>query len=351
MRRKQSEASTALFRNASAPRHWRLKPLARAIAAAGLLASPLWLQAAPPAAGALPIGLQVAAGQASVLTEGSQMTVRNSNGAILNWGSFNIGAAAGVHFDQVNAASKVLNRVTGTDPTQIFGRLGSNGQVWLLNPNGVLFGQGARVDVAGLVTSTLRLNDNDFLSGRYRFNGDAGSTAAVRNEGSIRSANGGQVLMLGARVDNSGSVEAPGGTITLAAARSVELVDTGLPNLAVRVDVPEGESLNIGRLLADGGAVNVFGAIVNQQGLVQADTLVADAQGRIMLKASDTLMLASGSVTQARGVQAGTAGGTVDLLGAHVGITGNAAVDASGAAGGGGIRVGGGLQGPGPLTA
>ena len=173
MRRKQFEARTAVLPSTQRPRHWRLKPLAQAVAAAGLLASPLWLQAAPPATSALPTGLQVTAGQASVLTQGNQMTVRNSNGAILNWGSFNIGAAAGVTFEQASAASKVLNRVTGNDPTQIFGSLASNGQVWLLNPNGVLFGQGARVDVAGLVASTLRLNDNDFLSGRYRFTGDA----------------------------------------------------------------------------------------------------------------------------------------------------------------------------------
>ena len=345
MRRMQPQVRTATLRSSRAPQRWQLKPLARAIAAAGLLASPLWLQAAPPASNALPTGLQVTAGQASVLTQGNQMTVRNSNGAILNWNSFNIGAAAGVYFDQANAASKVLNRVTGQDPTQIFGSLASNGQVWLLNPNGVLFGQGARVDVAGLVTSTLRLNDSDFLNSRYRFAGDAGSTATVRNEGSIQSAHGGQVLLLGAKVENTGRVEAPGGNVTLASARSVELVDTGLPNLAVRVDVPEGEVLNMGRLVADGGSVDVFGAIVNQQGLVQADTLAVDAQGRITLKASDTLMLGTGSLTQARGTSAGSRGGHVDLLGRHVGLDGTATVDVSGGAAGGGIRLGGGLMG------
>ena len=87
------------------------------------------------------------------------MTVRNSPGAILNWQSFSIAAGNKVYFDQVNAASKVLNRVTGNDPSLIFGSLASNGQVWLLNPNGVLFGQGARVDVASLVTSTLKIGD------------------------------------------------------------------------------------------------------------------------------------------------------------------------------------------------
>jgi filamentous hemagglutinin family protein len=330
------------MRSPARPTRLVLTPLARAAAqvlsAAGLLATPLWLQAQ-----VLPSGLQVAAGQASVATQGTQMTVRNSPNAILNWQSFSIGAANQVRFEQASAASKVLNRVTGNDPSQIFGSLTSNGQVWLLNPNGVLFGQGARVDVAGLVTSTLRLNDNDFLKGLYRFTALEGDKGTVRNEGAITSSNGGQIVLLGSRVENAGSIDAAGGSVALASASSVELVDTGLPNLSVKVDIPAGEVLNLGRLSAPGGRIDVYGAIVNQQGLVQADSLGPDAQGRIVLKASDTLLLADGSRTQAQGV--GAAGGSVDLLGDKVALVGSAQVDASGTTGGGSVRVGGGLQG------
>lgn len=314
------------------------KQHALALAVATLLATPtLNAQVAP---NTLPVGPNVVAGQARVATQGAQMTVSNSAGAILNWQSFSIGAAAGVHFEQANATSKVLNRVTGQDPSAILGSLTSNGQVWLLNPNGVLFGSTARVDVQSLVASTLRLNDNDFLAGRYRFE-STGSHAALRNAGSLRTSFGGQVVLLGERVENSGSVQAEGGSVTLAAARSVTLVDTGLPNLAVQVEVPAGESLNLGRLVADGGSVDMFGAIVNQQGLVQADTLATDAQGRIVLRASDTLTLGAGSRTQA----AGERGGSIDLLGAQVALLGDASVSASGQLAGGGIRVGGGLMG------
>lgn len=197
----------------------RLRPVALAAASAlGLLGAPL--QAAGPAPTTLPNGLNVVHGQAQVATvlkgaagqTTAQMTVRNSAGAILNWNSFSIGAQAGVHFQQADAASKVLNRVTGSDPSAIFGSLTSNGQVWLLNPNGVLFGAGARVDVAGLVASTLRLDDNSFLdglrSGRFSF-GEAAAGASVRNEGAIRTAHGGHLVMLSERVENTGTLDAP----------------------------------------------------------------------------------------------------------------------------------------------
>jgi filamentous hemagglutinin family protein len=318
-------------------RSFKRHPLALAVLALACTPSSLLFaqQVAPTTLpNTLPQGLQVVAGQVRTQQQGSQLTVSNSPGAVLNWQSFSVGSAARVHFEQAGAASKVLNRVTGHDPSAIFGSLTSNGQVWLLNPNGVLFGAGARVDVAGLVASTLRLNDNDFLAGRYRFNALAGDAGTVRNEGRLRTSLGGQVVLLGERVANSGSVEA--GSVSVAAARSVELVDTSTPNLVVRVDVPAGEVLNLGRLVAGNGSVDVMGAIVNQQGLVAADTLGTDAQGRIVLRASDTLTLAEGSTTRAA---------AIDLLGERVALTGNARVDASTAAGGGNVRIGGGLMG------
>jgi filamentous hemagglutinin family protein len=326
----------------------------------------------------LPTGLQVVQGQASVATQGALMTVKNSPGAILNWQSFSIGSAAGVHFQQVNATSKVLNRVVGRDPSALLGSLTSNGQVWLLNPNGVLFGQGARVDVAGLVASTLRLPDSDFLAGRYRFSAAAGDAGTVRNEGALQTTFGGQVVLLGSRVENTGSVVAPGGSVALAAGRSVELVDTGLPHLAVKVELPASadgaggsEVLNLGRLVSDGGKVDIYAGIVNQQGLVQADTLGTDAQGRVTLQAAQQLNLAEGSITRAAGgtlrldagaegqatvaglVDASSAqgrGGDLLLQGRRILLGSTALLDASGATGGGLLRVGGDFQGKNPLV-
>ena len=150
----------SVVRQASRLRPHRLAlALACALAAAG---SPAGAQTH-----SLPAGAAVVHGQASIVTQGSRMTVSNSPNAVLNWQSFSIGAGHSVHFEQAGASSQVLNRVLGRDPSQIAGRLSSNGAVWLLNPYGVVFGPDARVDVAGLVASTLNISDADWRSRRY----------------------------------------------------------------------------------------------------------------------------------------------------------------------------------------
>jgi filamentous hemagglutinin family protein len=313
------------------PRHLKVRPLAFLLAAALL----------PQAQGqTLPGGLNVAAGQATVQVNGGQMTVTNSANAILNWQSFSIGAGNGVHFVQPSAASQVLNRVTGNDPSAILGSLSSNGRVWLLNPNGVLFGQGARVDVAGLVVSTLNLSNQDWLAGRYAF-GSSGPAAGVVNEGQLRTSLGGRVALLGGTVENRGLIETPGGQVVLAAGQSVELLDTGAPHLSVKVTAPQGEALNLGTLAAAGGRIDIHAAAVNQQGIVRADSLERGPAGEIVLKASERLSLLAGSVTAADG----ETGGRVTLLGREVGLFDDASVSASGRLGGGEVFVGGGQQG------
>lgn len=345
-----------------------LRPLSLGLLSLGLISLPA-AAGTPPAPQALPGGAQTVHGQVSVHTQGAQMTVRNSPGAIIQWQNFSIGREASVYFDQANSSSKVLNRVVGNDPSQILGQLGSNGQVWLLNPNGVLFGRDARVDVGSLVTSTLRLNDADFLAGRAHFFADAGDgNALLRNEGSLRSSLGGQVILIGAQVENDGRIEAPGGQVALAAGRSVELVDTGAPHLSVRVPLPAGEALNLGLLAADGGRIDVHAASVNQQGIVRADRLETDALGQVHLRASQQLTLGANSQTRASGgtlhleatggqaLLAGDVdasggegrGGEVLVLGPQIGLLAGARLDASGDAGGGRIRVGGGMQGADP---
>ena len=295
----------------------------------------------------LPTGLQVAQGQASAVTKGNQLTITNSNGAILNWSSFSIGAANAVNFVQPSSTSQVLNRVTGNDPSQILGSLSSNGRVWLLNPNGVLFGQGAQVNVAGLVTSTLNLNDQDWTAGRYLFTAPATDSpaASIVNQGQIRSSSGGQVLMLAGEggVRNEGVIEAPGGQIVLAAGNSIELMDTATPRVTVKVTAPEGEVVNLGSVTAAGGRIDVQAATVNQQGIVRADALSVGPSGEIVINASNRLTLAAGSTTSADSAS-GTAG-QIELLGNQVALLNGSVVSASGTAGGGTVLVGGGAQG------
>ena len=127
---------------------WRW--LARALIGVGLCGPWLGAQAL---AQRLPQGATVVRGQASLITQGRQLTVHNSDRAILNWQRFSIAPDHRVHFQQPSSNSQVLNRVAGSDPSEIFGQLSSNGRAWLLNPNGILFGPKARVAVAGLVAS------------------------------------------------------------------------------------------------------------------------------------------------------------------------------------------------------
>ena len=213
--------------------------------------------AAPPLPNALPSGAQLVAGQASVATAGNRLTVTQSTAqAILNWQRFDIGANATVRFDQPSAAAVALNRVLATDPSQIYGQLSSNGQVFLINPQGFLFGAGAQVNVGGLVASSLAMSDQSFLSGSYRFARD-GSAGAVRNEGSISVARGGSVALLGPSVSNAGSINAPQGSVTLAAGEQMALDMRGDGLITVRVGRGALNALaeNKGLIAADGGQV------------------------------------------------------------------------------------------------
>ena len=153
---------------------------------------------------ALPTGGQIVAGQGSIGTSGSTMTVtQGSDRMVSNWSTFNIGQNASVSFQQPNTSSVALNRILDTSPSQIYGQLSANGQVFLLNPSGILFGPTARVDVGGLVASSLNMTNENFMAGRYSFE-KSGNAGAVINQGQIRTADGGYVAFLSPHVKNEG---------------------------------------------------------------------------------------------------------------------------------------------------
>ena len=286
-----------------------------------------------------PTGPAVVSGSASFNAVGKNLTVTNSPNAIINWQGFSIGAGEATRFQQQSAASAVLNRVVGQDPSAILGTLSSNGRVFLVNPNGILFGQGSRVDVGGLVASTLNITDSDFLAGRLNF--QAGALAgSIVNQGEIVSSSGGRIYLVAPDVQNHGLISSPGGEVLLAAGKTVSLVDADVPNLQVEVQAG-GEALNVGQIITQGGKAGIYAGLINQRGIVRADSASKDATGRIVFKASDTTILDAGSVTSA----AGAKGGEIQALGNKVGLVGNAQVDASGDAGGGTVLIGGDYQG------
>ncbi|SFN88101.1 filamentous hemagglutinin family N-terminal domain-containing protein [Nitrosospira briensis] len=277
------------------------------------------VHAQPPAP--LPVEPTVVHGIATIDTAGGHMTVTNSPNAIINWQDFSIGAEQGVHFNQLDATSQVLNRVIGDDPSQILGGLSSNGGVWLINPHGVLFGENARIDVAGLVTSTLDISNIDFMAGKYNFLSGAASPGQVTNQGHIHTTFGGRVWLIGGQVRNEGLIQTPGGNTVLAAGKSVELIDSGAPNVVVRVSAPENEVVNLGSLVAPGGSVDVHGSIVNQGGIIRADSVGAGSSGRIALTASQGLTLAGASVTGASGGNVTMTGGKSTYLAGLVDVS------------------------------
>ena len=308
----------------------------------------------------LPTGAQVVVGTAPIEVAGTQMTVANTPGAVIDWQSFSIGVDNRVRFEQQSADSKVLNRVVGNDLSSILGTLSSNGEVWLVNPNGVVFGADAKIDVGSLVASTLGVTNTDFATGSLRFGGDAAAATAGRvlNEAQI-STMGGRVLLVGGSVRNDGIISATGGQIVLAAGRSVEMIDSGTPNVTVRISAPDNEAINVGQLLANDGSIDLHGAMVNQQGFVRADSMESSTAGRVTIRAQNDLLLdidgqvranssngAGGKVVLeavdgenrvlggVSAIGAGGDGGQVQLLGRNVHVESERGIDASGLNGG-----------------
>ena len=250
-----------------------------------------------------PTGPQVVAGQATFSTNGNVFSITNTPGAIIHWQSFNVNANEITRFIQQGSDSAVLNRIVGQDPSRILGALQSNGKVFLINPNGIVFGQGARVDVGGLVASTLDISDSDFRAGKNTFTAGAGA-GTISNDGEIATPSGGKVFLVATSVENNGIINAPNGDVVLAAGRSVKLVDAGNPDLDVVVTSPQDSAINLGQIVSNGGRVGIYGALVNQRGVVNADSAVVGANGRILLKASGDTVLGAGSVTSANSVRA-----------------------------------------------
>jgi filamentous hemagglutinin family protein len=287
-----------------------------------------------------PIGGSVVNGSASFATAGNTLTVTNTPGTIINWQGFSINSNEITNFAQQSASSTVLNRVVGSDPSNIMGTLRSNGRVFLVNPNGIMFGAGAVVDVAGLVASTLNLSNADFLAGNNHFTQVPGA-GNISNAGNITAQQGGQIYLIAPNVENTGVITAPNGEILLAAGYSVDLVSTDDPNLRVNITAPAGDATNVGQLVASAGSLGLFGTVVSNSGIVSADSAALQG-GKIVFKASQSTEI-SGTVSAN-----GTTGGNIEVLGNQVSVIDGATVSANGTQGGGTVLIGGDAHGANP---
>ena len=257
-----------------------------------------------------PTAPTVVNGVVSFNQAGNLLTVTNSNGAVIHWNTFSIASGETTRFIQPSAASSVLNRVLGGDPSAIYGTLSSNGRVWLVNPAGILVGPGGRVDVAGFVASTLNVSTADFLANRLTFNATPGAGNVV-NQGEILTPAGGSVYLVGTNVSNEGLITTPQGETILAAGQTVSLLDTATPGVKVDITGAAGNATNLGQIVADAGRIGIAGVIVRNGGTLNASSAVSEG-GKIFLRASRDVTLEGGSQLLARGAQGG---GHIEVFG------------------------------------
>jgi len=311
----------------------------------------------------LPQGAQIVHGGVEISTNNNAMNVvQSTDKAIVNWNSFNVGSQASVNFDQPSSSSSILNRVKSLDASKIFGQITSNGQVLLINPNGVLFSETARVDVGGLIASTLDIANEDYLSGNYNFSGNTGE---IINRGEL---SGGLIALLSPSVINEGKIAARVDNVVLAGTETARLTFAGSELIAIEVDPAKLESAikNSGSITAENGTV-ILKADAAQELLddlintpeESADELVfVDGVPQLIsssgsIKAEKVEVSAgSGAVTVSGDIDVSSEsdkGGTIEITADAIKLESTAKLDATGAKGGGDILVGGDWQGSGDL--
>lgn len=244
-------------------------------------------------------------------------------------------------------AGRALYRVIGNSRSEIMGTLNSNGSLFLINQNGILFGKGSEVNVGNIVASTLNISNEAFLQGNYQFSA-ANLVGNIENRGTIRAQNEGYIVLLGKTVDNSGTLVASNGSVVLGSAQeaTLDFFGNGLVKAKLSGDAVEATIKNSGTIYADGGlvqmATNARSAAINISGIVEANQLV-ERDGMIRLEGGDNAKVQVTGQLIAKGEN--TTGGTIEVTGEQVALLNGAVLDASGDTGGGTILVGGDYQG------
>ncbi|MEX2360504.1 MAG: autotransporter-associated beta strand repeat-containing protein, partial [Gammaproteobacteria bacterium] len=286
---------------------------------------------------------------------------QNSQNLALDWQTFNVAQGHTVEFVQPNAQATALNRIHDQNASQIFGAIIANGNVFLLNPNGIVFGETGSVNVNSLLATTLDVSAEDFMAGNWDFQQAAGgSNGMIVNRGLIQAARAGSVTLVAGAVSNEGVILADYGQVTLAGATRtyVDFDGDGLLRFEISGEIqanPNGVDAavaNSGTIQANGGQVlltaqavdAIFRSAVNHEGVISA-TRIERQGGVVRLGGGSGTTMVAGTIDAS---SADGEGGTVEITGDRVGLTAGATIDASGATGGGQVNVGGGFQGNDP---
>ena len=272
-----------------------------------------------PKATQLPVINQVVQGQVKITPNDATAVMniaQSSDKAVLNWNTFNVGTGAQVNFIQPSSSSVVLNRVLESSPSQIFGTVNANGQVFISNPSGIYFSPTAKVDVGGLVATTHSITDSDFMSGQTQFDRQ-GSSAAVVNEGRLSSKLGGYIALLAPEVQNAGVIVAQAGTVVMAAGERITLkfdqnnslagITTTPSAIAALIENRQAVQAPGGQIILSAVALNQLqSGVIKNSGTLEASSMVSRG-GKIVLEA-DGIELSPTSEIRSNGP---TGGGTV----------------------------------------
>lgn len=315
-----------------------------------------------------PAGGQVEAGVANIEQQASRMDINQaSQKAVINWQGFNIDRGEQVNFNQPNRDASTLNRVIGNDPSTILGKMTANGNVYLVNQNGILVGKDAQINVGSLIASTANISTRDFMAGRMDFNQPGKADARIVNQGHITAQQGGLVALVAPGVENHGVITAKLGKIALAGSDTFTLDFYGdqLINLAVSKDqlnaihTAEGKPLahyvnQSGEIIAQGGLVNlsassakaVIDSLINVKGTIQAQSL-GNNQGAITIQGDNHTRIDTSGNLDVSAPDDNSHAGKITLRAGQVNLKDDTQIDASAQGQGGTVLVGGDYQGSG----
>ncbi len=281
-----------------------------------------------------PQGMTIQQGTVFTSQNGTTLDITASQNAVINWQSFNIGAGETTTFHQPNSVSVVWNQIFDANPSQIWGNLNANGIVVLMNQNGFYFGPNSSINVGGFIATTVPVFPGPSPEGGFWQYTGAPPLASIVNYGEIKVQEGGSLFMIAEKIENHGVLSAPDGTLGLYAGKEVLLSER--PDgrgLSVNVRLPEGSIDNTGKIIADAGTIALHAEVVNQNGLIQANS-IRNQNGVIELVASDAVNLGVNSVIQANGdvtaissageIAIKSAGSLIDNVGSRIEAHGSA---------------------------
>jgi fibronectin-binding autotransporter adhesin len=307
---------------------------------------------------AAPSGGEIVSGAGNIQTDATSNTTiinQQSSRMGIDWQSFDVQSHETVTFNQPSATASALNRILDEKPSEIFGRINANGRVYLMNPNGILFGESARVNVGALVAGNLDFSQQAFSEGRYEFYAnEANSESNVINRGVLTAMPGGSINLLGTHIQNEGTIEADHGQVNLVAGRRVimnlddgEILGFSVQEGLVENSLKESAAIeNAGEILADGGQIvldgkltgEVLNSVINNSGVIRANR-IENSGGVIRLVGNGGMIMHTGQI-EARGDAASQTGGDVAISADRIGIYDTASIDVSAPHGGGTIAIG-----------